>query len=165
MRKETEVLADMLDMARQATKYYLNKLSGTDLHTHFKTEKGDNFNSAFWIIAHLTVIENWLVLYSTYGKAERINWGKQYGLGEPAPTREASPAWDEVLQLFNSVHERSLSHILSLTDEDLSKATRSGEVFDGEDSCRKVIKHAIRHEGTHIGHLSWLCKMHGIKTI
>jgi hypothetical protein len=165
MKKETEVLADMLDMTRQTTKYYFNKLSGSDLHHHFKTERGDKFNSAFWIIAHLTVIENWLILYSTNGKAERIGWGKQYGLGEPAPTREESPSWEEVSQLFHSVHEKSLAHIHSLSSEDLNKPTRSGEVFDGEDSCRKVIMHTIRHEGTHCGHLGWLCKMHGIKTI
>ena len=165
MRKETEVLAEMLDMSRKLTQYYIDKLNGADLHKVFKTESGEKFNSAYWIIAHLAVTENWLILYSTHGEAERISWGKMFALGAPQPQAEFLPAIDEVMNIFHRVHEKAVSHIMSLSDEMLDSPTKTATTFGGEDSCRKTIMHAVRHEANHAGHLGWLCKMYGIKTI
>ena len=164
MRKETEVLAETLDFTRQLTKFYLSHLKGKDPYVVFKSENGQPLNSAFWVIAHLTVTENWLVLYSTHGETERIPWGKLFGMGTSPPSKEDSPTFEEVLQKFKEVHPKCLDHIRSLSEEDLDKPTKTGATFGGEDTCRSIIKHAIRHEGYHAGHLGWLCKLHGVPT-
>lgn len=164
MKTESEILAENLDFSRKLTKFYLSHLKGKDPYKVFKSENGVVFNSAHWVIAHLTVTENWLVLFSTHGQAERVPWGKLFGMGAPPPSKEVSPPFEEVLQLFKTVHQKSLEHIISLTEEDLDKPTKTGATFGGEDTCRSIIKHAIRHEGYHAGHLGWLCKLHGVPT-
>ena len=69
------------------------------------------------------------------------------------------------ISYFKEVHEKSISYVSQLTDENLAKPTTNGIDFGGEDSVMAIIKHAIRHEGVHTGHLSWLCKLFGVKTI
>jgi hypothetical protein len=47
----------------------------------------------------------------------------------------------------------------------LDKDNPAGFGFGGDNSYRMMIQHAIRHEAIHAGHLSWLCKLHGIQTV
>ena len=85
--------------------------------------------------------------------------------GSEIPKKEDCPPFEEVLSYFKEVHEKAITHISQLTDNDLAKPTTNGIDFGGEDSIRAIIKHSIRHEGVHTGHLSWLCKLFGLKTL
>ena len=163
-KTETEVLIEMLEMNRDLTKFYLKKLEGQDLYKTFKIE-GKELNSILWLIAHITVSENWLLLVCTGGDRVKIPWARQFGLGSEIPNKEDYPPVDEIMKMFNIVHQASIEYIKTLTEEDLAKPTTNGVSFGGEDSVRSIIKHEVRHEGTHAGHLGWLCKLYGVKTI
>jgi hypothetical protein len=164
MNTEVKTLAQVLDSTRQLSLFYWNKLSDKDVFKTFECN-GVQLNNAYWIMAHLAVTENFLVLRSTGGEMQKFSWAKLFGLGCPIPEKELCPPINEMLETLHLVHQKSIQHILSLSDEDLSKPTTTVAKFGGEDSYRAIITHAIRHEGTHAGHLGWLCKLHGIKTI
>lgn len=164
-RTEAEILADTMDFTRKLSLYYIKKLKDSDLHKTFNCE-GKTLNSAFWVIAHLAVTENYLLLHATGGELIRFSWAKLFGLGSTVPEIKDCPPLEEVLEKLNAVHEKAMAYIRTLTDEDLDKPNPTMIKFkDSPDTLRMIIQHAIRHEGTHAGHLSWLCKLHGIKTI
>lgn len=163
-KTETEVLIEMLEMNRDLTKFYLKKLEGQDLYKVFEVE-GKELNSILWLIAHITVSENWLLLVCTGGDRVKIPWARQFGLGSEIPKKEDYPSTEDIMAQFDNVHNTAINYIKTLTEEDLAKPTTNGVNFGGEDSIRAIIKHAARHEATHAGHLGWLCKLFGVKTI
>lgn len=164
MANECEVLAHVIDKTRQLSLLYLGKLKDCDPYRTY-TAEGVTLNSILWEKAHLAVTENWLLLRSTGGPAVKIPWARQFGLGSSIPTKEECPPLDEVDALFNEVHTSAVAHISGLPLELLDQINTTGFEFAGEKTIRSVIVHAIRHEGTHAGHLGWLCKLNGIKTI
>lgn len=157
-------LAETLNYTRHITLMYFDKLKTTNLHQQF-TVNHIELNSPYWIIAHLTVTENYLCLRSTGGEIVKFSWAKLFGLGSIPPKPEDCPPFGEIFTTFNEVHQKSVAHLKTLTDDQLELPTTSGIKFGGVDSYRRVISHAIAHEGTHAGQLAWLCKLHGIKTI
>lgn len=163
-KTETETLIETLEMSRNLTQYYLNKLKGQDVYKVFEIDD-KQLNSILWLVAHLTVSESWLLLVCTGGEKIKIPWARQFGLGSEIPKKEEYPPIDEIFRLFNEVHQIAIKHISKLTDDDLNKPTTNGTNFGGEDSIRSIIKHAIRHECSHAGQLGWLCKLFGVKTI
>lgn len=163
-KSETQTLVEMLELSRELTKFYLSHLKGKDEHKIFEID-GKQFNSISWLIAHITISENWLLLVCTGGEHVKIPWARQYGLGSIPPKKEDAPSFEEILKYFKEVHQTAINHISKLTDEDLSKPTANGIDFGGEDSVRAIIKHTVRHECAHAGHLSWLCKLFDVKTI
>lgn len=164
MKTEAAVLAHVIDKTRFLTNMYLDLLKDQDLHKIFEMESKP-LNSAFWLMAHLPVTQNFLLLRSTGGEAVKIPWARQFGLGSVPPAKEDCPPVDEVREMLKLVHEKSVAHIKSLDDAALDMDSTSGFEFAGEKSVRSMIIHAARHEGTHAGHLGWLCKFYGIKTI
>jgi uncharacterized damage-inducible protein DinB len=164
LKSETQTLVEMLELSRDLTKFYLSKLKGKDEHKIFEID-GKQFNSISWLVAHITISENWLLLVCTGGKRVKIPWARQYGLGSIPPKKEDAPSFEEILKYFKEVHQTAINYVAQLTDKDLSKPTTNGITFGGEDSVRAIIKHAIRHECAHAGHLSWLCKLFDVKTI
>lgn len=163
-KTETQTLVETLELSRDLTNYYLNRLKEQDVHKIFEVE-GKQLNSILWLIAHITVSENWLLLKCTGGDRVKIPWARQFGLGSELPKKEDCPSFDEVLEYYHNVHQVAIKYVSQLTDKDLSQKTTNGVDFGGEDSVRAIIKHAIRHECTHAGHLGWLCKLFGVKTI
>ncbi|MBL4594553.1 MAG: DinB family protein [Flavobacteriales bacterium] len=163
-KTETETLVETLELSRDLTKYYLKNLEHQDIYKVFEIE-GKQLNSIIWLIAHITVSENWLLLVCTGGEKVSIPWARQFGLGSEIPKKEDCPPFEEVLSYFKQVHEEAIAYVSQLSDDDLGKPTTNGIDFGGGDSVRAIIKHAIRHEGTHAGHLGWLCKLFGVKTI
>ena len=163
-KTETQTLVETLNLTRDLTRYYLSKLKGQDIHKVFEVE-GKQLNSILWLIAHITVSQNWLLLVCTGGNRVKIPWARQFGMGSEIPKAEDCPPFEEVLSYFKQVHEESMNFISTLSDEQLGEPTTNGINFGGEDSKRAIIKHAIRHEGVHAGHLSWLCKLFDVKTI
>lgn len=163
-KTETQTLVETLELGRDLTRFYLSKLKGQDVYKVFEVE-GKKLNSILWLIAHITVSENWLLLVCTGGEHVKIPWARQFGLGSEVPKPEDCPPFEEVLDYFKKVHEKSIAYISTLSDEELGQPTTNGIDFGGEDSIRAIIKHCIRHEGVHAGHLSWLCKLFDVKTI
>lgn len=166
MRNEAQVLADMFALTRASSMAAIEQLreSDCDLHQVFEVA-GKPMNSAFWILAHLAVSENFLMLHATGGERVRIPWARNFGLGSTPLLPDACPPLEEVLEIMQTVHERSQAHVRQLTAEQLGAPTVTGTDFGGKDEIRSVIMHAIRHEGMHAGHLGWICKWQGLKTI
>lgn len=163
MKTEAQVLAHMMDRTRQYTRNYLSYLKGVDMHRTFVCE-GKELNTGFWLVAHLAVSENGLLLRGTGGPFEKFSWAKYFFIGSQGMPKEQYPPYEEVWATFKAVHERTMAHLPTLTDEALEQPNITGLPLIGT-TVRDVITHAIRHEGAHIGHITWLCKLYGIKTM
>lgn len=163
-KSETQTLVEMLEMGRGLTKYYLKKLEGQDIYKTFEIE-GKQLNSILWLIAHITVSENWLLLVCTGGDKVNIPWARQFGLGSEVPAKEDYPPVEDIMAKFDEVHKASINYISTLSDDDLTKPTTNGMTLGGEDTISSIIKHGVRHECTHSGHLGWLSKLFDVKTI
>jgi hypothetical protein len=161
---EAQILSRQLDKARELSLWYLSFLKNADTHKTFDFE-GKTFNPIIWEVGHLAVTESFLALYLTYGEAPKIAWGKQFGLGSSNIPNEEYPEYAEIWSTFKSIHQQAIQHIASLTDEQLDQPTKTKFNLAGVETVRDAIMHAIRHESVHTGHLGWLCKLHGIKTI
>jgi len=163
MPTEAQVLAHVVDRTRQYTLQYFDLLRDSDLHRQFVCE-GKTLNSAYWLLAHLATTENGLLLRCTGGPFEKFSWAKHYTVGGAGLPEGERPPVEEVLSMFHSVHAKVMAHLPTLTTEALESPNISGMLSFGS-TTRDVITHAIRHEGSHIGHFGWLCKLHGIKTM
>jgi hypothetical protein len=108
--------------------------------------------------------ENFLLLQAARGPALQTEWLDLFRIGQ-TPPKENLPSFEEVLGAFKQVHETALKHISQLSDEELASPNAIGLSFGNDTSVRSLIHHHIRHEGTHIGHLGWLAKMYGVKTV
>jgi len=163
MPSEIEVLAHMMERTRQFTLSYFDRLKDQDLHRKFVCE-GKELNTAYWIIAHLAVTENGLLLMATGGPFEKFSWAKHFSVGGKGLPEEECPPFETVLDTFHGVHAKAIAHLRSLPDAALEGPNPTNMTILGP-TLRDVITHAIRHEGSHIGHLGWLCKLYGIKTV
>ena len=164
MLNEARILSQVMDKTRRQTNLYLKVLENTDPHKIFESN-GIPLNNVFWIIAHLGVTNNFLLLRSTGGENVKIPWARQFGLGSVPVPREECPPLEEVKSMFDTIHQKAIAHIAGLDDEFLDQDNPTGFVFDNEKSVRAMIVHAIRHEAAHAGHLGWLCKLNGIKNL
>lgn len=163
MKTEAQILAQMVDRARQYSRAYLSNLKDVDPHREFVCE-GTRLNTLFWLVAHLTVTENALLLRATGGPFEKFSWAKHFSVGSVGLPKEQCPPYAEVWAMFKEVHTRAMAHVPTLSDEALEQPNITGLAAIGT-NVRDVITHAIRHEGLHTGHISWLCKLYGIRTI
>ncbi len=163
MPTEAQVYAHTMDRARQYTLLYFDKLKDQDLHRRFVCE-GKELNSAYWLIAHIAVTQNGLLLMATGGPFEKFSWAKHFGRGGAGLPVEQCPPFAEVFDTFKQVHAKAIAHVATLSDAALEGPNMTGLPIIGT-TVRDVVIHAIRHEGLHTGHLSWLCKLYGIGTM
>lgn len=165
MKTEVNILADNYESVRLLTKWFLSKLKEVDMKKEFEAE-GIKLNSAYWITGHLIWAENFLLLQALGGTAFQHSWLQYFGFGQkPSGEQPGLPDIKELLSTWKEVHPAAMLHVRSLPDEILVKDNPTGFGFGGDNSYRMMIQHAIRHEAMHTGHLSWTCKLHGIKTI
>jgi hypothetical protein len=161
-RNETEVLCEVIDNTRELTLYYLTKLKGIDIYKTFSAGP-QTFNSAFWIICHMAWAQDFLLLKALSGPDLKIKWLSQFSIGSTLPPREECPSIASVLEGMREIHVQGVAHLKTLSSAQLDEPNLVDLKF-GEDSSKRVcIHHCIRHEGVHVGHLSWLLKMHGVK--
>ncbi|MEO8591121.1 MAG: DinB family protein [Flavobacteriales bacterium] len=163
MPTEAQVLAHVMDRTRQYTLSYFDRLKDQDLHRRFVCE-GKELNTAFWLIAHLTTTENGLLLMATGGPFNKFSWAKHFNVGSTGLPPAECPPFAEVFEMLNAVHAKAIAHVATLSAEALEAPNVTGFASFGT-TVRDVITHAIRHEGSHCGHLGWLCKLYGIKTV
>ena len=162
---QAELLADTLDRTRGLTRYYTSLLRETNPEAQIDVN-GIKLNSLYWLIAHLIWAEDNLAVQMTGGQSVAPEWAEKYCINSNGILHEGRPDFKTLLAELKRVHEASLAHIRQLTDEDLAQPNPAGMHFgDGDTSRRVMIQHAIRHEGTHVGHLGWLCKLQGIKGV
>lgn len=164
LRAEAIVLAETVNFSRDLTRFYISKLKGLDMQKSFEFD-GLRFNSPYWLIGHIAWAQNNLILHGTYGEKVRIEWLKKFKIGDSITDYKSMPDLKEVLAVFKEIHSKSIDHIKSLSSDDLNKENALSFGFSDDKSVRNIIMHQIRHESVHTGHLSWICKMHGIKTI
>lgn len=164
MNNESQTLANVLNKTRDITNLYLKLLEKTDWHKTYESE-GTKLNTVFWLAAHISITQNFLALRCTGGEKITLPYARQFGLGSTPSTAEDSPSKEEMLSNLNLIHEKSINHVASLDPSFLDEVNPTGFEFLGENSVRSMIVHAIRHENLHAGHLGWLCKLNGIKTI
>lgn len=163
MPTEAQVLAHMVDRTRQYNHLYLSALKGLDPHHEF-VHNEVKLNTQFWLVAHMAVSENGLLLRATGGPFEKFSWAKHFSVGSPGLPKEQCPPYEEVWATFKAVHKKTMAHLPTLTAEALEQPNITGLGAIGS-TVRDVITHSIRHEGLHTGHISWLCKLHGIRTM
>jgi hypothetical protein len=164
--KETEVLAGCLDNARQLTRFYLSKLKQVDPLLRYKLSQDCSINSYYWIIGHLCWAENLLVLKNLGVQAtESYDWLESFSVGQSDSEQEGMPAFGAVLDAFKQIHLQALLAIQNLDEEVLIRESTLEFNFGNGNSVREILKHAIRHESVHTGHLGLICKISGIDTI
>tara|TARA_Y100001968_G_C19453200_1_gene770192 strand:+ start:4376 stop:4876 length:501 start_codon:yes stop_codon:yes gene_type:complete len=162
---QSKLIADQIDNTRALTRFYLSKLKKVNVYKSFELN-GIKLNPIIWEIGHLAVSQNWLVLYLGFGTQERIPWAKEFALGSvPAAKKEDYPSYLEIWETFKRVHNKSIDYVNSLSDDKLALAPKKEIPFIKENNLKHLFMHSIRHEGIHAGHLSWHCKLFGIKTI
>ena len=164
-KTEGQILAEVLDNTRQLTRWYISLLKGYDPFKQFVVD-GKQLNSAYWLIGHLAWTQNNMLLKTTGGKAMDIPWEKHFGFGKALDKdAEGLPGIKEILDTLKELQQRSVDHLRQITPEELDEPNPGGIAFGGDSSKRMMVHHVIRHEGVHAGHLSWICKLHGVKTI
>ena len=163
MHSETKFLVHAVEKAREYTQYYLSKLLDQDPHRRFVCE-GVELNTLYWLVAHIAVTQNGLLLMATGGPFEKFSWAKHFGRGGAGLPPAECPPFAEVLDTFQGIHSTAVAHIAHLPAEALEGPNLTGIGIIGN-TVRDVIIHSVRHEGLHTGHLSWLCKLYGIKTM
>ncbi|HAP01590.1 MAG TPA: hypothetical protein DCQ93_06670 [Bacteroidetes bacterium] len=159
---EAQSLADVFISSRNLTKYYLHKVKDADKKKRFSIGEW-NTNSIHWIVSHLAWAENYLILDAVIGRKETVPWFQYFEIGSPYPEESKFPSYEEAVNTLDWIHEKSIAEIRNLSNQQLDEKNFAGIDFRDGDSKRKIIHHAIRHEGTHCGHLSWLAKLHGLK--
>jgi len=163
-KPESQTLADAFESARRLTKFYFSKVKPNDIDVSL-TINNIKFNSPYWLAAHLTWTENFLLLNGVLGKPRNIEWLDQYGFGSNPAEIKIKPPYDEIMKTLDSIHDEAMNEIRKLSDEQLKEKNNIGANFGGEDSKRAVLIHAIRHEPMHTGQLSWILKTRGEKLI
>lgn len=160
MNNEAKTLAALMDRSHKAVLSALGNLQGQDLHRRFSVD-GKELNSVFWILAHLTGSQNWLILRGSGGPFRKYSWAKHFGMGSTGIVPVDSPTLDEVLTMYETIHAESMAHVSSLTDEQLALPHQAMMNLAAGDDVRTVIGHHILHESGHCGQLDWLCKLYG----
>ncbi len=164
MTSEANILADTYEMAYGLVRYYNSNLKTVDPFKQWEVN-GVKLNSVAWLNCHLCWSENFLLLQCTSGKTANIPWLEHYSIGSDGNLHDVKTDMKTILDDRKVVHEAAMNHIRTLTNEDLLKENPMGFEFAGSKTIKTFIQHAIRHEGTHAGHLGWLCKINGIKTV
>ena len=164
MNSEAVLLADTFQKVRDLTKWYFSLLKDADPYMQWETN-GKKLNSAAWLAGHLVWSEDFLIVKATGGKGADIPWLEHYKIGAEGSLHEEKPDMKTLLTALKAVHENATSHLLSLSNENLSEDNPLGFGFGGVKTKRMMIQHAIRHEAMHAGHLSWLCKINGVESI
>ena len=163
-KSESETLADTYEAVRGLTKFYFSQAKDIDVHKRWGVD-GITFNSIYWMVGHLTWTEHMLLVEGLTGNKADIPWLEDFAMGTNPPDRNSNPTFEEALKKLDEVHTEAVKNIRSLTDEQLDEPNHQGIAFMGKNTKRNVIMHAIRHEPMHIGQLSWILKLNGIKIV
>lgn len=160
--EKTQTLIQTYQMARNLSNYYISKMDGINIHKVYEVN-GVKMNSAYWILAHLVWTEHFLIIEGIGGESMGIEWLNDYGFGSVPDEIKNQPSIEEVKKRFEEVHSKAMDILNSMTDELMEAENNIEANFGGSKDKFHVLMHAIRHEPMHIGQLSWILKVNGIK--
>ena len=160
--EKTQTLIQTYQMARNLSNYYISKMDGINIHKVYEVN-GVKMNSAYWILAHLVWTEHFLIIEGIGGESLGIEWLNDYGFGSVPDEIKNQPSIEEVRKSFEEVHTKAMDILNSMTDELMEAENNIEANFGGSKDKFHVLMHAIRHEPMHIGQLSWILKVNGIK--
>ncbi len=158
-----QTLIETIELTQNLMVFYVKLLKDADPKKVFSIE-GIDLNSLYWLVAHLAWAENMLILDGTYGESVKLPWLDQFKFGAEHQIDE-KVSFAELKTTAKDIHQKAIAHLNSLKDEDLDKPNALQFGFGQDPTNKVVIMHFIRHLGTHIGHLSCLCKLHGVKAV
>jgi hypothetical protein len=162
--READILADCYEDVRSLLKFYLMRAEVVDPHKVYSLE-GKELNTLYWLMAHLTWSEHFLLVEAMGGEPLDIPWLEKFEMGSAPPTGNGLPGVEEVREAMDRVHERAMATLRGLSSEELGAPNAAGITFRGGDAKRVVVRHAIRHEPCHIGQIGWLIKLAGGETV
>jgi hypothetical protein len=161
---EAEYLAGLLNNTRVLAYFYLDKLNNADWFEQFEIQ-GNRVNSVAWNLAHMAWAQNFFVLVATGNTAVNIRWLDLFKIGSDPVPQALYPSRQDILSAFENIHTLALHQVRTMRKEQFDEPNFIDLKFKNGQSQRLAIHHHLRHEGTHIGHLAMLAKMHGIHTI
>ncbi len=159
---KVKTLIDTYEMARRLSNFYISQLEGLDLKKQYEIN-GVKMNSAYWIVAHLAWTEHFLIIEGIGGDSIGIEWLNDFGFGSAPDDVKNEPSYEDVLKTLSEIHAKAIEVLNNLSDEELEQENNINANFGGKTNKEVVIMHAIRHEPMHIGQLSWILKVNGIK--
>lgn len=160
-----DIIIEMLDSTRALTMYYANMLVNSDTEKVFVCED-KKLNSAKWIIAHLCWTDNFLLLQThTRDVSVHEPWFDSFGLGTKPEDATYTMTYEMYLELLQKNRAICKEQLKMLSNEQLMEDNLLQMSMGGNKSIKTILYHAIRHEGIHAGHLGWLCKLNGFKTV
>ena len=158
MKSEVKTLLGAYESVRNLSKFYISNLDKEKVHVRYEIN-GVKLNSAYWLVAHLTWTEHYLIVQGIGNKDLNIPWLEEYGYGTNPDEIKTKPDFDEVLKLFDEVHSKAVEILNSTTDEQLDELNHIDLSFGDKADIRTLLTHVIRHEPMHIGQISWILKM------
>jgi len=159
---EPQIIADIQDNSRKITNRYIAALKEIDPKKEYILE-GQTFHSLYWLVGHLAWAEHFLCVEATTDKKSEIPWLERFKIGTTLSAETDLPSFEEVLRVFDSVHEESMHTIRALTPEELDQENFRAIGFGAAPLKRVPLYHCIRHEPVHAGQMAWICKLNGIK--
>lgn len=157
-----QTLITAYEMARNLSKFYISKLEGLDLKKQYEID-GVKLNTAYWILAHLVWTEHFLIIEGIGGQSMGIEWLNDFGFGSDPGNITGGPPKEEILLRMDEVHKRAIEILNGMDDGQMEEENNIEANFGGSKSKASVLMHAIRHEPMHIGQISWILKVNGIK--
>lgn len=162
-KEKLNTLIHVIEFNQQLANWYINKLDDEDPTRIFEIEN-QSFNSLYWLVGHLACTENELLLTGTFGDTLHFDYLQQYSYGK-AHFIDKETDYSTIKRMLHEVHEHAIQHLHTLTDKDLEKENGLKLAFGRPPTIETILMHHIRHLGVHVGHVGWLCKMYGIKTV
>lgn len=158
-----QTLIETIEFTHKLAVYYISSMKEVEPTKVFSSE-GKELNSLYWIVGHLAWAENMLILQGSFGTPSKAPILNEFAFGSQHKISEEM-SFAELKHLAKKIHEQTIAHLKTLKDEDLAKPNALNFGFGQEPTIQLILMHFIRHLGTHIGHLSWLGKLHGVKTV
>jgi hypothetical protein len=163
-KTEGQILAEAFESVRNLTKFYFSRLEDKFLHTRYEIN-GVKLNSAYWITAHLVWTEHFLIVQGVGNKDMDIPWLDEFGFGSNPDEVNQEHNIDMILDKMDEVHIESMKILKSLPDDEIEKPNYIDATFGQKNTKGAVIRHCIRHEPMHVGQISWILKISGVKMV
>lgn len=159
---QAQVLVYTFQLSRNLTERYIQRALKGDILQQI--EVGEiKLNCSQWLIAHIAWAEHALLLQALGSTIRLPDSLSAYKIGSSATPTADWPDIDVIIADMKIIHNEAMHYVSLLSDESLNEPNLSGLKFGEDNSKRISIQHAIRHEAMHCGHLSWICKLQGLK--
>ncbi|TND07957.1 MAG: hypothetical protein FD123_2765 [Bacteroidetes bacterium] len=159
-----QLIAQLMDNTRDLVHFYSSKIE----EEHWMTRpemNGVQMNSTLWTMAHLAWAQNFLILKGCSARDLGRDWMELFAIRKEMPADEHVPAISEIRLALDDIHKAAVEVVSALSEEELAEPNNLDAKFKRGNTKLQIISHHLRHEGCHIGHLGWLAKTFGAKTV